>query len=122
VRLEFRRWPENLLPLFWSTVPETQVEAEIQKYQASMAEREERDKEIARRLYGAIRPEKFDPLSSYEMYRVSLETPKGTRWVLVEAGSSEAAHIVVQAAYPELAVTEIAANWEAGDPALHINS
>lgn len=53
VRIEFRRWPEDILPKFWSTVPESQVETEIQKYQEWAELDEERQQEIARRLYGA---------------------------------------------------------------------
>lgn len=119
VRLEFRRWPQDLLPLFWSVVSESNVEAEIQKYQSVMQERENRDKEIARKLYGVLRPKQFDPQSPYEIYRANIETTRGVRWLLVEASSSEAARIAVQDAYPGQNIVEIATNWES-DPALHI--
>lgn len=57
VRIEFRRWPGDLLPRFWSIVPPSEVKAELEKYQLAQQEREDREKEIGRQMYADLPPE-----------------------------------------------------------------
>ena len=52
VRIEFRRWPGDLIARFTSTVHESQVEEELQRLQEWAKKDEERQEEIARRIHG----------------------------------------------------------------------
>lgn len=53
VRIEFRRWPGDLSFRCASTVHESQVEEEMQKFQKGQEGKLEREREIDRQLYGA---------------------------------------------------------------------
>ena len=123
MRIEFWRPHQVISPHFTSTVQSSQVDAKLKEIRESLEKRAEGEREIARQLYGVLRSTQPDRLSPCETYRVSLETPKGVRWLLAEASSSDAARILVQGEFPDLRVTEVEADWESNsDPGLHISN
>jgi len=52
IRIEFRRWPGDLIVHFSVTVHESKVDEAMQEFQEWAIKDEERQQEIARRLYG----------------------------------------------------------------------